>query len=158
MLKITIVAVSKQKNGPWKQLADEYVKRLAPYAKVQIVEVEQARFSSANDRDRVQKQEALLIEKAIPNNAFRICLDERGDLMSSGSFAARLDEWSHSGQIEIAFMIGGPLGLHPHICSRDTDISMSLSKMTMPHDEARIVLLEQIYRAMTILTVKNYHY
>lgn len=158
MLKITIVVVSKLKNGPWKDLANEYVKRLAPYARVKIVEVEQSRFNSPDERERVQKNEAILIEKAIPNDAFRICLDERGELMSSETFAARLADWSHEGQIEIAFAIGGPLGLHPQICSRDTDVSLSLSKMTLPHDEARVVLLEQIYRAMTILNKKTYHY
>lgn len=158
MVKIKIITVSKLKSGPWKELADEYLKRLKPYAKVEVVEVAETKFRSKADRDKVQQAEADKIEKAIPKDAFRICLDERGQEITSQSFAARLDEWSHSGQLELCFVIGGPLGLHPRLCSTETDVTLALSKMTLPHDEARVVLLEQIYRAITILKNKTYHY
>lgn len=158
MLKIKIIAVSELKNSPWKELADEYLKRLRPYAKVEIVEVVETKFKNESEREKVQKDEAKKLEKAIPADAFKICMDERGQQMSSQSFAARLDEWSNQGQTEIAFVIGGPLGLHPNVCSTNSDVTLALSKFTMPHDEARVVLLEQIYRAITILKGKTYHY
>ncbi|MBU0531193.1 23S rRNA (pseudouridine(1915)-N(3))-methyltransferase RlmH [Patescibacteria group bacterium] len=158
MIKITIITVSKLKSGAWKELADEYLKRLKPYAKVEVIEVAETKFKSEADRNKVQKSEADRIEKAIPKDAFRICLDERGSELTSQSFAARLDEWSMNGQLELAFVIGGPLGLHPRVCSTDTDVTLALSKFTLPHDEARVVLLEQIYRAFTILKNKTYHY
>jgi len=158
MIKVRIVTVSKLKAGPWKDLADEYLKRLKPYAKLEVVEVAETKFRSESERDKVQKAEADKIEKAIPKNAFRICLDERGSELTSQSFAVRLDEWSHSGQLELCFVIGGPLGLHPRVCSAETDFNLALSKFTFPHDQARVVLLEQIYRAITILNNKTYHY
>jgi len=158
MLKIKLIVVSELKSGPWKELADEYLKRLKPYAKVEIVEVAETKFKNESEREKVQKAEAAKLVKAIPKNAFKICMDERGQHMSSQSFAARLDEWSNQGQTELAFVIGGPLGLHKNVCSADTDVTLALSKFTMPHDEARVVLLEQIYRAITILKNKTYHY
>jgi 23S rRNA (pseudouridine1915-N3)-methyltransferase len=157
MMKMKIIVVSKQKTGSWKELAQEYLKRLQPYAKVEVVEIAEEKFNNASDRARVSKVEAERIHKAIPEDAIKIICDEHGREFTSTEFSDKLIDLSENGQREIVFIIGGPLGLDQALIN-NANQTLALSKMTLPHDEARVFLLEQLYRAMTIQHNKTYHY
>lgn len=100
--------------------------------------------------------EATLLERALPQGAVRVALDERGRLLTSPDFAGKIAEWRDAGRADLAFVIGGADGIAPGL--RDTaDFSLSLGKMVWPHMLARVMLAEQIYRATTILAGGPYH-
>lgn len=156
MLDITIVALGKIKEKYWQQALDEYLKRLRPYCKLAIHEIPEVKFASIREKDRVLAKEAETIEMNIPEHHCVITLDQRGRHFTSEQFASKLSEWSMFGK-KITFIIGGPLGLHPRILSL-ARASVSLSTLTFTHQMARVLLLEQIYRAVTIQNRLNYHY
>lgn len=157
MYSFTFILISAAKPGPWKELAEEYLARLKPYAKCKLVELPQVSFSSEAQRLKVQAQEAEIIRKSISTDSFTVMCDERGKSFTSTQFAQQLRTWSEQETRNITFIMGGPLGLHPDLLAK-ADAKLALSAFTFPHDLARVVLVEQIYRAMTILHKKTYHY
>lgn len=155
MLSFTIIAVGSLKSL-WREADSEYRKRLRPYAKVNMIEVPEVPFRDPRDSLRVQKHEAEHISKRIPQDAFTIALDLRGKNLTSEQFARVINDQAEGGR-QIAFLIGGPLGLAGDL--RDScNLTLSLGSLTLTHQLARIVLFEQLYRAMTILHGKQYHY
>ena len=138
MYKLSIIAVGALKEPFWKEAVLEYEKRLRPFAKVKLVEVTEIK------------------DKNIPKDAFMIALEVLGKEKSSEEFAELLKREGETGR-EIVFLIGGPHGLDPEL-SEKCDAKISMSKFTFTHGEARAVLYEQLYRAMTILSGKTYHY
>ena len=100
--------------------------------------------------------EAVLLERAIPQGAVVVALDERGKLMSSPDFAARLAGWRDTGIGDLAFVIGGADGIAPGLRAR-ADLSLSFGRMVWPHMLARVMLAEQLYRAASILSGSPYH-
>lgn len=155
MHSITLITVGTLKKL-WKDADSEYRKRLRPYAKLNVIEVPEVPFRDTRDAQRVQKHEAEHINKRIPQDAFTIALDMRGKSLTSEQFARVFNDQGQGGR-QIAFLIGGPLGLSGEL--RDScDLTLSLGSLTLTHQLARIVLLEQLYRAMTILHGKQYHY
>lgn len=157
MYKISIVVVGKMKSGPHETLVSDYLRRLKPYAKIVVHEVTEKSFRSASEREQVLKYEAEKITAAIPKDVFIVVLDAEGKAMSSTAFASEIDRRSEHGARELVFVIGSALGLHDEVKKR-ADLRLSLSPMTFPHELARVVLMEQIYRAMTILNKKTYNY
>ncbi len=154
--KITIVAVGRLKERHWRDAADEYLKRLAPYATVAIAEVA--------DRD-VSRDEsaAVAAEGADVLRALRtvgathvVALDTDGQQLSSERFAEWLAHDDTNGRSSIAFLIGGAAGLSPDALA-SADERLSLGPMTLPHQMARVVLLEQLYRAFRIMRGEPYH-
>lgn len=156
MIHIKLIAVSELKSGPLKELQDHYLKLLKPYARVDLAEVKPEKFSSIAERDNVLTREAVKIRKQIPDGAVVIVLDANGDTHSTEVFARTIDTWSDGGRT-LCFVIGGPLGLSGEI-KKEADHRLSLSSLTFPHDFARVMLLEQLYRASTITAGKTYHY
>ena len=152
-MRFTLITVGRVKSPQVAALCDEYAKRMRSYAKLAIVEVRDARDADP-DRARTRNAEAMLA--AIPKNAKRIALDERGELVTSTGFAERLQEGALHRVGAWAFCIGGADG-HTEGFRRDADWVFSLSPMTLPHDLARLVMLEQLYRAMTIIRGEPYH-
>jgi 23S rRNA (pseudouridine1915-N3)-methyltransferase len=158
-MQVHIIAVGKIKEKYLQLGILEYEKRLRPYAKLHIVELpEEKRPVSASS-----SIEAAAIEKegericaAIPNGSFVIALDVRGVSWSSEELADAFREWELAGKNQVAFVIGGDLGLSPAVLSR-SDLRLSLSKMTFTHPMARLLLLEQVYRAFRILRGEPYH-
>jgi 23S rRNA (pseudouridine1915-N3)-methyltransferase len=158
-MQVHIIAVGKIKEKYLQLGILEYEKRLRPYAKLHIVELpEEKRPVSASS-----SIEAAAIEKegericaAIPNGSFVIALDVRGVSWSSEELADAFREWELAGKNQIAIVIGGDLGLSPAVLSR-SDLRLSLSKMTFTHPMARLLLLEQVYRAFRILRGEPYH-
>ncbi|RMF08336.1 MAG: 23S rRNA (pseudouridine(1915)-N(3))-methyltransferase RlmH [Alphaproteobacteria bacterium] len=150
-MRITIIAVGRLKSGPETSLMDGYLKRL-PWP-VNIVEVDERRPIKGPER---QAREAELILGALPDGAMTIALDEQGKTYDSPGFAAALAHWRQHRSDHLAFLIGGADGFAPEIKSR-ADHKVSLGAMTWPHALARVMLVEQLYRAHTILSGHPYH-
>jgi len=153
-VKLTVVAVGRLKERFWCEAAEEYLKRLRPYATVRVVEV--ADRDSGRDEARALAEEGADVLRALPASAHVVALDLAGRQLSSEAFAARLDELALLGRSNIAFAIGGSVGLAPEVLDR-ADERLSLGPMTLPHNLARVVLLEQLYRSFRISRGEPYH-
>lgn len=156
MLPIRIISVSKTPRGPWLELIETYQKHLKAFARVELIDVKPEPFAGVSDRARVQTAEAERIRKVLPNQAFVIALDEHGKETTSHDFAKLIGQKEDAG-VPLCFLIGGPLGLEPRLI-KETNATIALSQMTLPHDLAHVTLLEQIYRGYTLLRGKTYHY
>jgi 23S rRNA (pseudouridine1915-N3)-methyltransferase len=158
-MQIRIIAVGRIKEKFLQDGISEYEKRLRPYAKLQIVEIaEEKRLASAPpsvERIALEK-EGHRILAAIPEGSLVIALAVKGQSWSSEELAASFREWELSGQNQLAFVIGGDLGLSPAVLAR-SDLRLSLSKMTFTHPMARLLLIEQVYRAFRIIRGEPYH-
>jgi 23S rRNA (pseudouridine1915-N3)-methyltransferase len=152
-VKIRVVAVGRDRSGLYAPAVAEYAGRLARYAKFELVEVPEARKHAGTPRARDEEGEALLARVGPRERV--IALDERGDEETSAAFARRVGRWLERGQ-DVALLVGGSDGLAPAVLER-ADEKLALSRMTLAHRLARLVLVEQLYRAMTILRGEPYH-
>lgn len=154
-MKFEIIAVGKLKNQHYRALTDDYLNRVEHYVPVEEIEV---RNSSVRDQnvDKGKREEADALMAAASEGAYDIALDEGGKQVSSRQFASWIDDWMISGYKYVSFYVGGADGLDREI-RKSARRTMSLSKMTMPHEMARMVLAEQIYRAMSIIRGEPYH-
>lgn len=151
---IVVAAVGKLRAGHWIAAQEEYMKRLRRYGAVRLVEVKDAVGKGAPAPVAVQR-EGEALAKAAEGAGTRVALARDGRAMTSEGFAEFLKEQALRGR-SAAFLIGGPEGLSDEalgVCG----LRMSLSAMTFPHELARAVLLEQLYRAATILSGEKYH-
>lgn len=146
MLKITVIAVGKLKERFWRDACAEYLKRLEGYCKISVREVPDSNMA----------QEAALILDALPEQAPVIVLDIHGKPTSSEQLAQLIEERSVNGISHLVFVIGGSDGLAPEVKERAA-LRMSFGPITLPHNLARVVLLEQIYRAFKIMRGEPYH-
>lgn len=149
-MKISIIAVGKMKDAAQKALYDTYAKRLSPAP--QLVEIAHA-LGSAQE---IKSKEGKEILKRIDDNAFVIVLDERGQNASSLQLSEFLQEAMNAGKSHIQAILGGAEGLSDEVRAR-ADVMLAFGKMTWPHMLARIMVLEQIYRAKQILAGHPYH-
>ncbi|MDD1694601.1 MAG: 23S rRNA (pseudouridine(1915)-N(3))-methyltransferase RlmH [Methanoregula sp.] len=158
-MQIRIIAVGKIKEKFLQEGIAEYEKRLHPYVKLQIVEVSEekrpASASSSVERTAMEKEGERILA-AIPDGSFVIVLDIRGQSLSSEELAQSFRQWELAGQNQLAFVIGGDLGLSPAVLAR-SDLRLSFSRMTFTHPMARFLLVEQVYRAFRILRGEPYH-
>lgn len=158
-MQISIVTVGKLKEKYLLQGINEYMKRLAPYAKVQIIEVsdEKAPENLSNaEMEQVKNKEGERILSHIKQEQYVIALAIEGQMLSSEQLAAKLDNLALYGNSNIVFIIGGSLGLSQSVVSR-ADMLISFSKLTFPHQLMRLILLEQVYRAFKINRGEPYH-
>lgn len=158
-MKITIAAVGKIKEKYLKDAISEYVKRLSRFAEVEQIEVEDEHAPeslSAAQELQVKQKEAERIIKRIKEGSYVILLDLAGEQISSEKFSAKIEDIMLSGNSHITFVIGGSLGLHQSLIDR-ADYRICLSKMTFPHQLARLIILEQVYRAFKIMNNETYH-
>ncbi len=153
-MKIIILSVGKPKEKNFSALADKYFRRIGPYVKVGLEYV-----SEAKDTDPARKveREGRDILRKIRERDFVVTLDERGRETDSVSFAEWFSETVNGTDGRIVFVIGGSYGLSGEVKNRG-DHSLSLSEMTMPHELCHVFLLEQLYRACTILKGVEYHH
>lgn len=156
MLSVKIIVLGKLKETYWQSSEIEYLKRLRPYARVDILELLEEPFRDGDDPEKVKMKEAEKIKKVLHEGELVIALHERGKEFTSPLFAKFLEDHSTRGET-IVFVVGGPLGLHESILNL-ADLQISLSQLTFPHQMVRTILLEQLYRATTILNEKKYHY
>jgi 23S rRNA (pseudouridine1915-N3)-methyltransferase len=159
MLHINIICLGKLKEKYWREAAAEYLKRLSPFAKVEIKELKEESFGEKNDPTAVKQNEALKIKSALIGHAddFIVVLDEHGKQISSVQLAEEINRFSNQQINNLTIIIGGPLGLDESIL-KIADLKLSLSTFTFTHQMARVFLLEQIYRAMMIANGRKYHY
>ncbi|MDD2758249.1 MAG: 23S rRNA (pseudouridine(1915)-N(3))-methyltransferase RlmH [Patescibacteria group bacterium] len=159
MLHVNIICLGKLKEKYWREAETEYLKRLSAFAKVEIKELKEESFGEKNNPDEVRQKEALKIKSALVGRAdsFIIALDEHGKPFSSILLASELNNLTNKQISNLTIIIGGPLGLHESIL-KSADLKISLSSLTFTHQMARVILLEQIYRAMMINNGRKYHY
>lgn len=155
-LKIKIISVGKIKEKNWQLAEIEYSKRIGRYAQIEHVFVKDAPFESKKNVGKVVEFEADSILDRIKGNEFTVALDRRGKQMSSELFAQFLSSKMVHGINKVTFIIGGPLGLADDLL-KQVDFVLSFSKMTLPHELSKIILLEQIYRAFSIMKGEKYH-
>ena len=154
--RATVVAVGKLR-GWADEGCEDYLKRLRRYFPVEVAEVAEEDMNRRN-RNEVLSSEAARLIKRIPAGSYLVALDqERGRTVSSEKLAETLSRLGTSGRSEAAFVIGGPLGLSDEILGR-TDELVSFGNITLPHALARVVLLEQLYRATKIERGEKYHW
>jgi 23S rRNA (pseudouridine1915-N3)-methyltransferase len=158
-MQVHIIAVGKIKEKYLQEGIAEYQKRLRPYVKLNIIELtEEKRPASASVsvETAAKEKEGERILAAIPEGSNIIALDMQGQSWSSKELAGTVRRWELSGQNQLAFLIGGDLGLSPAVLAR-SDLRLSLSRMTFTHPMARLLLVEQVYRAFRILRGEPYH-
>lgn len=158
-MRIEICAVGRLRAGPEKTLIDDYMKRAEAAGRglgitgLSLTEVEEKRRLEG---PKLKSAEAILLGNAIPSGARIVALDERGRMEGSEAFAARLGQWRDSGVADLAFVIGGADGLDADFHER-ADHLLAFGPMTWPHMLVRVLLSEQIYRAVSILAGHPYH-
>lgn len=158
-MRFTIAAVGRIKEPHFRQAVALYQKRMGSYGRLDVVEVRESPFKepvTAATRQRVLEEEADRLLAVKSPRGGSVALDPRGDLLTSEEFARWLEEAALRGVSEWVFWIGGPLGLAPRILEASHRV-LSLSRLTMSHGLARVVLAEQLYRAMTIVRGDPYH-
>ncbi len=159
-MRLLIVAVGKLKQGPERELFAHYFGRAEALGRnlglspISSAEVSESRLSDASER-RAAEAKALLTK--LPSGFAVVCLEPRGEERSSEALSRSLAAWRNDSAVPgLAFVLGGPDGLGPAVLDRAT-LLLSLGAMTLPHGLARIVLTEQLYRAMTIIAGHPYH-
>ncbi|MCH8172340.1 MAG: 23S rRNA (pseudouridine(1915)-N(3))-methyltransferase RlmH [Proteobacteria bacterium] len=150
-MKITIIAVGKSKGSPAEAIGAEYIKRL-PWS-VEVIEVEEKRPLKPLEKMKSEGKKILL---AIPKGAYPVALDKSGKTWSSREFSKTLEKWFNAGGSHIVFLIGGPDGLSEAVLEK-APAKLSFGPMTWPHQLARVMLLEQLYRAFAIAEGHPYH-
>ena len=146
-MRLRLVWVGKTRSEPLRSLIDDYLRRLSRFARCEVTELREG--AGADDR-AVMAEEGKRITDALPANSFVVLLDVEGRQWSSPELAAELDRWQNEGRKEVAFVVGGHLGVSDEVKAR-ADVRWSLSRLTLTHEMARVVLAEQLYRGFTIL-------
>jgi len=155
-MKIKIIALGKIKEKFLKEGIDEFLKRLTPYTSLDIVELTPIEIKDENLTSRILEQEGEKILANIKPNSYVITMEINGANFSSEKFAQKLEEISNQGFNELVFVIGSSCGIAKSVSDR-ADFKLSLSKMTFLHQFARLLLVEQIYRAFKIQKGETYH-
>lgn len=158
-MKLSVIAAGRLKPGPEKALADDYLTRASGLgrkcgiSRIAVTEFNESQAGSAAAR---MAEEGRIISGLLPPKGFTVVLDERGKAMASEAFAALLSRHLDGGTSDMSFLIGGPDGHAPEF--RDTaGLLMSFGPMTWPHRLVRVMLFEQLYRAVTIIAGHPYH-
>lgn len=155
-MKLRIIAIGRTRKGPEASLIEEYRKRLS--WPLTIEEMEEKRTSAGTELKAREGElfKAALVQKKGSGRQIVVALDEHGKQLTSREFAGKLEAWRDGGASEVAFLIGGADGLDEKLL-KQADFKLSLGAMTWPHLLARVLIVEQIYRAQQILNGHPYH-
>ena len=156
-MKLSIICMGRTRERFIQDGIEKYLRYLKPYAPAELKVLRQEKVEDLRDAPRIRKLEAAKITKALSPGAYVVALDERGREFTSHEFAAFMDKALEKGTREISFVLGGAMGLDESVTGR-ADTVLALSRWTLTHEMARLVLLEQLYRAFTIIKGKTYHY
>ena len=159
MFHITLITVGKLKERYYAAAADEYIRRLGAYCKFELIELPECRLPenpSPAEIQRALESEAASIREKLPRGGAVIALCIEGKPCSSAALSRRMAELALNGASQLTFLIGGSFGLSESL-KKQADWQLSMSPMTFPHHLARIMLLEQIYRAYQIQQGTKYH-
>jgi len=158
-MRIVVAAVGRLKPGPDRELAERYRDRAVKAGRslglrgLDVIEVKESR---AREAERRVTEETIALNGVIPDGAVKVVLDRRGQNASSDTLAQRIRAWRDGGRQAVCFIIGGADGLAAGLLD-DADVSFAFGSATWPHQLVRIMLLEQVYRAMTLLSGHPYH-
>ena len=158
-MRLVVIAIGRLKQGPERELAERYrersddIGRKLGFRGLEIIEIPESRARDATSR---MAEEAAAISAATPQKSVLVALDERGDNLDSVGFARHLGRWRDEQVANTIFAIGGADGLSPDL-RRKANLRMAFGAATWPHQMVRVMLLEQIYRAATILAGHPYH-
>lgn len=158
-MEIVVLAIGTVRERSLVALISEYKKRLSAYSSISIRELPEIAYresSSESQKEQVKQREGEHILRSLRKSRYVIALDIAGREFSSTEFAGHILDLMVSGKSNIAFVIGGSLGLSQEVLRR-SDLRLCLSKMTFPHQIARLVLLEQLYRSFKIIRGETYH-
>ena len=158
-MRVVIAAVGRMKSGPERDLAERYLKRAVQTGRsvgLKDFELIEIRESRADNRARRMLEESIAIANVIPERAVTVVMDARGESLSSQEFAGRLQAWRTEDRPVAVFAIGGADGIAPGLRDK-ADLLLSYGAATWPHQLVRVMLLEQLYRALTILSGHPYH-
>ncbi len=159
MFEITLLAMGKLKEKFYISAAEEYAKRLGAYCKFHLVELPEVRLpenpSPAEIAAGLEKEADAIFSK-VPKGAYLCIFTPEGKLLSSEGFAEKLAQVKLAGKSSVCFLIGSSFGISPRVKAA-TDFKLSMSPMTFPHHLARVMVLEQIYRAEAIQAGSKYH-
>ena len=158
-MRLVVAAVGRLKQGPERELAERYQKRAEQtgrrigFRETEVVEIRESRAQEAGKR---MIEESIALTSVIPDKAVTLILDQRGEGLDSATLAARLGNWRDAGRPAAVFLIGGDDGLAPTLRDKAT-MKIAFGAATWPHQLVRIMLLEQLYRAVSILSGHPYH-
>jgi 23S rRNA (pseudouridine1915-N3)-methyltransferase len=158
-MRIIVAAIGRLKRGPETELCERYLKRAAQSGRplglrsIDIVEIRESRAAEASKR---MIEESIALANVIPQGAAVVLLDSHGDQLDSASLAAHLADWRGNDRPATVFVIGGPDGLAQSLAEK-ADLNLAFGAATWPHQLVRVMLLEQLYRATTILSGHPYH-
>ena len=158
-MRLIVAAIGRLKAGPERELAERYRDRVAKTGRavgLRDIEIVEIRESRAQEAGRRVLEESIALANIIPERAIVVALDERGENLDSGSFTGVLRSWRDAGRADAVFCIGGADGLGDDV-RRRADFTLAFGPATWPHQLVRIMLLEQLYRAVTILAGHPYH-
>ena len=158
-MRLVVAAVGRLKESPERELVERYRKRAEQLGRrigIRSVEIIEIRESRAQEIGKRMIEESIALANVIPDKAVTVVLDERGENLDSSSFAARLGRWRDDGRPDAIFVIGGDDGLMPTLRDKAT-MTLALGAVTWPHQLLRVMLCEQIYRAVSILSGHPYH-
>lgn len=158
-MRIIVAAIGRLKQGPETELAARYAKRAAQTGRslgLRDVDIIEIRESRAAEADKRMIEESIALANVIPAGAAVVVLDSRGESLDSPGLAGRLAQWRGDDRPAAVFVIGGPDGLAPTL-AQQADLRLAFGAATWPHQLVRAMLLEQLYRATTILTGHPYH-
>jgi len=157
-MRVLVLAVGRMKSVE-SELCARYLKRAAQSGRnigIRSIEIVEIRESKAAEAGRRKLEESIALANVIPEGAVIVLLDERGEALGSAAFAERVAQWRDGGQPAVAFVIGGADGIAENLRTR-TRATLSFGNATWPHQLVRIMFLEQLYRAVTILSGHPYH-
>jgi 23S rRNA (pseudouridine1915-N3)-methyltransferase len=158
-MRLIVAAVGRLKAGPERDLAERFRDRTAKAGRslgIRDVEIVEIRESRAQELERRVLEEAIALMNVVPDGGVLVALDERGENLDSNSITGKLRAWRDGGRPAAVFAIGGADGLGDEIRKR-ADLRLAFGTATWPHQLVRIMLLEQVYRAVTILAGHPYH-
>ncbi len=158
-MNITIITVGKLKEKYLKEAIEEYSKRLGRYCKLEIIELADEKTpdnASEKEEEAIKEKEGQGILSKIKDNMFVIAMDLKGKQLTSEEFANYIENLGVMGDSNIAFIVGGSLGISKSVLAR-ANYKLCFSKMTFPHQLFRVMLLEQIYRGFRIMKGEPYH-
>lgn len=157
-MNISIICIGRLKERYWADAANEYIKRLGAYCEPAVIELRESRIHGSGEaaETKVKEEEGRSILSKITVDMYVMTLEIKGRSLSSEQFADKINAIALEGRSNIAFVIGGSLGLSPEVMER-SDFRLSLSGMTFPHQMMRVILLEQIYRSFKIIRGEAYH-
>ncbi len=158
-MRLVVIAIGRLKQGPERELAERYRERFDDIGRklgFRGLEVQEIPESRARDAASRMAEEAAAISAAIPVKSLLVVLDEHGDNVDSSTFARYLGRWRDDQVANTIFIIGGADGLSPEL-RRMAKLTMAFGSATWPHQMVRVMLLEQVYRAATILAGHPYH-